>query len=138
MHALLHNALSAGGYRSVGTGWCRGPKGERVNSRMIDGLANETKCSAACSTLEVRAANETYECHGYAFAFGGPFAGRCYLYGQGMEKGLVWTWLPTEWQADPRPNFVVAGTYPQPGVKCMLRGTAGNARFDSHILPRKT
>ena len=134
MHALLHNSIFAGGYRSVGIGWCRGLKGERVNSRVIDGLTNETKCSTACSTLEVRVANETYECHGYAYAFSGPFAGRCYLYGKGMEKGLVWTWLPTEWQADPRANFVIGATYPQPGVKCMLRGTANPVDLHWHIL----
>ena len=68
--------------------------------------------------------NETYECHGYAYAFSGPFTGRCYLYGKGMDKGLVWTWQPTEWQGDPRPSFIIGGIYSQPGVKCMLRGMA--------------
>ena len=106
----------------VGFGWCRGPNhSERVNGRVKDSMSQE-ECAAACDVLP--------DCSGYSHSAAtfvlAPL--RCYLYGPGLERGLIayeggGEGL-TNWHGYPKPNEVIGTSNGYVNVVCRRRTPA--------------
>ena len=63
----------------------------------------------------------------HAFAFKGKSAGRCVLYGKGLDERLVQYAEPPsekEWEGDTQLNFLVAAANGEDTAKCFAKGTS--------------
>ena len=91
-----------------------------MNGRVRAALSAEADCASAC---DAQAA-----CVGYTYYYAGSATslGRCFIYGPGLQSGLVQMDLAgpsaTEWQGYPQPSAVIAGANGSANRRCMRRG----------------
>ena len=112
------------------TGWCRPDDvNGRVNAKGRDSIASSIDCEAECLSVGT-------DCVGYAYADqdGTQYAGRCYIYGAGVDAGLPsGTLNGFEWHGVPQSQATIGGasvcmTRHDPSDGCYARGSYARNR----------